>query len=86
MNRRWQLQEAKANLSRLIKQAAEEGPQTVTLHGVDTAVVLSIDEYRRLSASKPSFARFLLDAPKLTDEEVDLINERSQDTGRDVDL
>jgi antitoxin Phd len=82
MNRRWQLQEAKANLSRLIKKAAEEGPQTVTLHGVDTAVVLSIDEYQRLKAGQPTIRDVLLGGPKFEDDIVDLIDQRSPDTGR----
>jgi prevent-host-death family protein len=84
--RNWQLQEAKAKLSELIKRAANEGPQVVTLHGVETAVVLSIDEYRRLRASRPSLVEHLMAGPKLDDETVDLINDRSKDAGRDIDL
>jgi prevent-host-death family protein len=82
----WQLQEAKARLSEVIKRAAADGPQVVTQRGVETAVVLSIDEYRRLKDSKPSFAEYLLSGPKLADEYVDLINDRPRDVGRDIEL
>jgi prevent-host-death family protein len=86
MMRKWQMQEAKAKFADVVRQAAAEGPQLVTYRGVDTAVVLSIDEYRRLGAQRPSFVDHLLSGPKLDDETVDLINQRSPDLGRDIDL
>lgn len=81
-----QLQEAKARLSELVKRARAEGPQTITVHGEERAVVLSIEEYRRMRAGKPNFRDFLLSIPPLDDEIVDIINDRSKDTGRDIDL
>lgn len=42
---RWQLQEAKARLSQLVKDAQKK-PQIITLHGEAVAVVQSIKEYR----------------------------------------
>jgi antitoxin Phd len=84
--RKWQMQEAKARFADLVRQAAAVGPQIVTYRGADTAVVLSIDEYRRLEAKRPSFVEHLLSGPKLDDETVDLINQRSPDMGRDIDL
>jgi len=84
--RKWQMQEAKAKFADVVRQAAAEGPQIVTYRGADTAVVLSIDEYRRLEAKRPSFVDYLLSGPKLDDETVDLINQRSTDMGRDIDL
>jgi antitoxin (DNA-binding transcriptional repressor) of toxin-antitoxin stability system len=36
---KWQLQEAKARLSEVIKRAAKEGPQKITVHGASAAVV-----------------------------------------------
>lgn len=36
----WQLQDAKARLSEVVKKAAQEGPQHITLHGQPAAVVL----------------------------------------------
>jgi antitoxin Phd len=86
MSRSWQMQEAKAKLGEVVKRAATEGPQIVTHRGIETAVVLSIEEFRRLEGSRPSFVDHLLSGPKFDDETIDAINERSRDTGRDIDL
>jgi antitoxin Phd len=83
---KWQMRQAKAKLGDVIKRAATEGPQIVTYRGVDTAVVLSIDEYRRLEARRPSFVEHLMSGPKLDDETVDEINNRSSDTGREIEF
>jgi antitoxin Phd len=45
---KWQLQEAKARFSELINDTLEKGPQVVTRRGIDTAVVVSIDEWHKL--------------------------------------
>ena len=45
---KWQLQDAKSRFSELIDDTLEKGPQVVTRRGIDTAVVISIDEWRRL--------------------------------------
>jgi prevent-host-death family protein len=37
----WQMQEAKARLSELVKLAESEGPQDITVHGKSVAVVVS---------------------------------------------
>ena len=44
----WQLQDAKARFSELIRRAGERGPQHVTINGRDQAVVLSTADYLRL--------------------------------------
>ena len=46
---KWQVQEAKARFSELIDDTLEKAPQVVTRRGIDTAVVVSIDEWRKLS-------------------------------------
>ncbi|HEX3937800.1 MAG TPA: type II toxin-antitoxin system Phd/YefM family antitoxin [Xanthobacteraceae bacterium] len=84
--RKWQMQEAKAKFAEVVKRAASEGPQIVTYRGADTAVVLSVEEYRNLNAARPSLVEFLLAAPKWDDETIAVINDRSKDTGRDIDL
>jgi antitoxin Phd len=59
----WQLQEAKQKLSTVVDRALSEGPQTITRHGVETAVVVSVAEYRRLQQAKPrSLRQVLLDS------------------------
>ncbi len=60
---RWQLQEAKARLSEVIKRAAKEGPQRITVHGDPTAVVISHREYERLKHPKGSFVKFMRSSP-----------------------
>ena len=62
---RWQLQEAKQRFSELVRQARAHGPQVVTKHGEAVAVVVSIEEYRRLTDDLPSFKDLLLAAPDL---------------------
>ena len=46
---KWQLQDAKARFSKLIDETLEHGPQVVTRRGIDTAVVVSVEEWRRLN-------------------------------------
>ena len=62
----WPLQDAKQKLSELVRQAIEEGPQVVTRHGKETAVVMSIEEFERLSRGRPDFKAHLRGAPDLT--------------------
>jgi prevent-host-death family protein len=45
----WALQDAKANLSEVVRRARESGPQHVTIHGEKAAVVVSTEEFMRLS-------------------------------------
>ena len=86
MGRKWQMLEAKARLAELVRRTASDGAQIITYRGADAAVVLSIQEYRQLSSARPNFIDHLLSGPKIDDEFVDLINEHSEDTGRDIDL
>jgi prevent-host-death family protein len=78
----WQLQQAKQQLSRLVQHAIQDGPQVITRHGEEVVVVVSIEEYRRLSGSKPDFKEYLLSGPDLS--LLDL--ERVKDHPRDVEL
>jgi prevent-host-death family protein len=75
---RWQLQEAKQRFSELIRRARAHGPQVVTKHGEEVAVVVSIEEYRRLTDELPSFKEFLLAAPDLDGLEIDRPPERAR--------
>jgi len=78
----WQVQEAKTRLSELIKEAHSRGPQIITRHGAERAVILSIEEYRSLTACKPDLKSYLLGGPKVDSFEV----ERDRDTGREIGL
>lgn len=48
----WDLRRAKAQLSELIRRADSEGPQHITVHGHDRAVVLSAAAYRALAETR----------------------------------
>ena len=58
----WQLQEAKAMFSEVVRSANDE-PQIITVYGKESAVVLSIDEYRKLSSPKESLVNFMEQSP-----------------------
>ena len=45
---KWQLQDAKSRFSELIADALERGPQVVTRRGIDTVVVVSITDWKKL--------------------------------------
>ena len=83
MHSEWQLQQAKGNFSQLVKRAASGDAQTVTVHGKPAAVVVSAAEYARLTTRRGKLSSALLQ-PELGAEDLDI--ERSDDTGRDVDL
>ena len=75
---RWQLQEAKQRFSELIRHARAHGPQVVTKHGEEVAVVVSIEEYRRLTDELPSFKELLLADADLDALEIDRPRERAR--------
>ncbi len=70
MPRVWQVQEAKARFSEMLDSSVSEGPQVVTKRGVETAVLLSIDEWRRLKRSAKRSIKELLLAPEARTEEL----------------
>jgi len=78
----WQVNEAKAHFSEVIDRACSEGPQTITRHGAERAVVLSAADYQTLLKNRPDFKSWLLGGPKIDDFDI----ERNGDTGRDVIL
>lgn len=58
--KRWTVQDAKARFCELLETCAREGPQIVTEHGVEHAVVVSV-------ASRPTLKALLLaPEPRLT--------------------
>jgi prevent-host-death family protein len=79
----WQLQEAKARLSEVVKKAATEGPQKITVHGEPAAVLISSEEYHRLKHPKGSFVQFMRRSP-LYGLKLDL--RREQNLTRDTEV
>lgn len=84
--KKWQLQTAKAKLGEVIRRAAKEGPQIVTYRGEETAAVVSIEDLRLIEKRRPSLADHLLSGPKLDEEVIACINDRSLDRGRKIGL
>jgi prevent-host-death family protein len=78
----WQLQEAKNKLSQLVQEAQRSGPQLITVRGEEAAVVLSAEEYRKLTGRQGSLIEFLQNS-SWADVELDL--RRNQDIGRYVE-
>lgn len=72
----WQLQQAKARLSEVLRRAQTEGPQAITVHGKNEAVVLSWRQYENLAERKPSFVAFMRSSP-WAGVEIELDRDRS---------
>ncbi|MFA6920709.1 MAG: type II toxin-antitoxin system Phd/YefM family antitoxin [Gallionella sp.] len=57
----WPVQDAKSRFSELLEACVNEGPQLVTRRGAETAVLIHINEWKRLSnAARPSLKSLLL--------------------------
>jgi prevent-host-death family protein len=57
----WPVQDAKARFSELLDACISEGPQVVSRRGTETAVLVPIEEWRRLqTAARPSLKQLLL--------------------------
>lgn len=81
--REWQLQEAKNQLSQVVDSAQLDGPQTITRRGKPAAVVISFEEFKKLTQPRIGLTQFFRQSP-LFDLELDL--SRSRDSGREVEL
>ena len=81
--RSWQVQDAKARFSELMRDAAANGPQTITVRGRRTAVVLSAQDFDRLKRPSSTITEFLRASP-LAGVELDV--ERDLSPPRDMDL
>lgn len=60
--KRWKLEDAKNQFSRLVREALTDGPQLVTRSGRDAVVVVSVEEYGQLVAPR-GLVQFLRDSP-----------------------
>ena len=87
----WQVQEAKQRFSEVLRAVERDGPQTITRHGEEVAVVVDIAEYRALMARPPGDVKDLLTGPPYFSEEMveimeEIEAERKHDIARDVEF
>lgn len=83
----WQLQHAKNRFSEVVDKALAQGPQMITRRGAETAVVLSVEEYRKLQRPDSDLVEFFQASPLAAShlgDELDL--RRDPDSGRDIEL
>ena len=70
MSRKWPVQDAKSKFRELLDTTLAEGPQIVTKRGVETAVLVPIEQWRKLEQmSRPDLKELLL-APEARAEKL----------------
>jgi prevent-host-death family protein len=86
----WQIQDAKQRFSEMIRAVTQQGPQVITRHGEDVAVVIDIAAYHRLTRPAADLAKVLLGGPKIGDSDAEVFAEmeaeRKADFGRAIDF
>jgi prevent-host-death family protein len=63
----WQVQDAKQRFSELLRTAQIDGPQIVTRHGQQIAVVVEISEFRHLQGQAADLKDYLRSGPDFDD-------------------
>lgn len=81
MKNKWQLQDAKAKFSQVVSEAGINGPQYITKHGKDAAVIVSMEDYKALTERRGKLSAFFQDSPLYG-----LEFERDKDTDREIEL
>ena len=79
----WQLQDAKSRFSQLVENAMLSEPQFVTRHGRNAVVILSFEEYKKITKPKTDLVSFLRDSPLMGTE---LDTTRNRGLPRDIEL
>lgn len=82
---KWPLQDAKARFSELVRRARSEGPQHVTVHGRDEVVVVTADEFRRLTG-EPKGEALVAALQASPHRDIDIEPPRAPMPVRDVEL
>ena len=76
MARVWQLQEAKNRFSEVVDKATKHGPQIITKRGVETVIVVSCAEYRKVMLNRKKLSDFFRESP-LAGVDLDLRRDKS---------
>lgn len=82
---RWPLHDAKARFSELVRRVRSEGPQHVTVHGRDEVVVISAEQFRRLTGDRTGEA-LIVALQSSPDRDVNIEPGRARLPVRDVNL
>lgn len=83
--RKWQLQEARDRLSEVVDLAIEEGPQVVTRHGKEVAVIVGREDFARRRGGRTARRGTLLTfLRKLSLRDANLDFDRARDRDRDL--
>jgi prevent-host-death family protein len=64
----WPVQDAKARFSEFLQATLKDGPQLVTMRGTEAAVLVRIDEWRRLTARARADIKAVLLATEARDD------------------
>ncbi len=83
MGATWKLQDAKAKFSQVVEDTLKIGPQFVTRRGQKSVVVVSVEEYEKLTSQKSTFKEFLINCPKI-DNNFEF--ERQKDNPRSIEF
>ena len=79
----WQLQDAKSKFSQLVEKAMHHEPQFVTKHGNNAVVILSFDDYKKMTKPDTGLVTFLRNSP-LMSEKLDV--SRNKDLPKDITM
>lgn len=79
----WPLQDAKSQLSKLVKCTLHEGPQGISVHGKQQVVILSKNLYDTLVGNQYPFLDLMQNSPL---HGLDLDFERNRSKTRDIDV
>lgn len=79
----WAVQDAKSHFSEVIKKAENEGPQTISVRGKPTVVMISQAEYLKLIAPEKSLFDLLRKSPLAG---MDIEFDRDKSLSRDTEL
>ena len=79
----WKLQDAKAKFSEVVENAVKNIPQYITRRGQKAVVIMSTEEYEKITSNKLNFKDFLIKCPK-TDQNFNF--ERQKDYSRSTEF
>lgn len=82
----WQLQEARARFSQLVKETLRGQPQVVTRRGRKAVVVLDWETYARLTGGNLSLWQAVRPPAPLANEEVEALFARAEAEPREISL